>query len=482
VSGNRRSRPDTAIGEAISADAVIGERHFILSPHALAVQFGFTTALFHGLTLKKIYGSTAFRAFLEPYLAVHGAPGCDEKLLLDENFLIPAPVCGADKSPDDRATRAPCRLHLLLSRHCRGDCSLCGREAGSQILQAGQARAALDMFFTIGAPAWHHASIILDCLPGPVDPDLLQELLSLIGEKEDIFSRQGFPLEVEIRTGPLPMTPELWRIIRKKGVRIKVPFEGRESDYGGREGPPFPGLLYADALRGYRDFKKRGLQPGILCAIGLNNIHCLPEIGRFFALELECRRLHVMPRYAPDESSVPGILFAEKLLELFTFFRSYGIFEEHVLARLLPFIDEEPVPHHRSPGSAQIVVSSRGALYCGVQSGREMATPVAYCSDGNSLAKVRSALAGTGGSRESDGGERLCGCCAASSLCGGDSSFSSLACCPLMPPDIESHCAEVLTMLHWFLRDLAESLEIRPGEGALIMNHRALRGGGRSGR
>jgi sulfatase maturation enzyme AslB (radical SAM superfamily) len=445
---------------------------YTLSPHVLALQFGYVTVLFHSQTLKRVYGAMAFRAFMEPFLGISGASmnegiepfsaGCDPNILFDEQFLIPASGESLEIEPCPGESVAPHRLHLLLSRQCHGEC----RDCSSSPMTSDDACAVLDIFFALQNPSSPAPSIILDGLFRAMDSSLLFRIIPYIREKECILYGGGVA-DIELRTGALPVNSELAGLLKDHGIRVKIFFQGTDEDYYSQPRFMNRGASYRETVLSYRSLQKKGLEPEILCLVDLSTIHRLSEIGRFFTIDLECRRLHFMPRYYPDDASVPALLFAERLIELFGFLRSYGIYEERVMSRLLPFVKEEPIPL-RGRAGGHIVVSPDGTLYCGTHRGT-MKPALSVNSD---VEINREAICSIlGGSDDGPMGSASIPCmtCMCRSLCGGEGNLSSMAPCPLMP-HVHRHCLETTAMLHWFLRDLAEGIDLPAGEGSLIMN------------
>lgn len=366
--------------EELCGGASLLDRRYYVSPFVFLICRRGYTALYHSLSLRKVFGGrhlesvfrksrgtakTPPRSFpLREYLELISDDGDirrareDLAMLLDLELLVPEGLDPMEPLRRESSNRIFSRhriglLYLLVSNDCNLRCRYCSIECGERKpehfiysrMSTQTAEKGLRLFLRLLDSRVRSPQVIFyggePLLNWPVIEDSIHRIRDM--EKEGLFN--GAAVECSIVCNGTLVTPEIASQMRKLSLRASVSIDGlaRHHDlyrrYRDGRGS------WDEAVRGYRLLKDHLGECGISCTLGAHNLDDIEEIAEFFAGSLECRGLGfnlIKGLPAGNDLDVPSGLVTDKIIRAYGIFRRYGVYEDRITRKIRSFVDEEP--------------------------------------------------------------------------------------------------------------------------------------------
>ncbi len=386
--------------EELAGGASILDRRFHISPFVFLLRRRGYVALYHSLSLKKLFGdetltslylqgrrgsksppcSLPLREYLET-LSEGSEPSQareDLAMLLDLEFIVPHESDARDLLRDARKNRIFSGhriglLYLLVSNECNLRCRYCSIECldrkplhfNYSQMSPSLAGKGIRLFLSLLDRKVLSPQVIYyggePLLNWSVLRGSLEEIREM--EREGLFN--GAAAECSIVCNGTLVTPDIAQQMKRLSLRASVSIDGlaRHHDlyrrYRDGRGS------WEDSLRGYRILKDHLGECGISCTLGPHNINDIEEIAEYFASRLECRGLGFnLIKGLPEGSDldVSSRRVTEKIIKAYEIFRRYGVYEDRITRKIRAFVDEQPWIFDCAGYGGQMAICADGVI------------------------------------------------------------------------------------------------------------------------
>ncbi len=145
--------------------------------------------------------------------------------------------------------------------------------------------------------------------------------------------------------------------LKKFDVNVSVSLDGWKDLNDQKRVKSDGSSTFNEALRGFFNLQDRGLNPGISCTLGDHNLKHLEEVVDFFH-SIGVTRIGFNPPITKKSANTRLITLA--LYKAFKKAKSYGIYEDRVMRRYIPFCKEEFCLQECVGNGHQIAISPDG--------------------------------------------------------------------------------------------------------------------------
>ncbi|MGV8118810.1 MAG: radical SAM protein [Candidatus Xenobiia bacterium LiM19] len=386
--------------EEFTGGASLLDRQFCISPFVFLIRRRGYSALYHSLTLKKLFGDEALVSLymqsrrggkspprslpLREYLNSLSCSGDlsqakeDLAMLLDLEFLVPQGSDPMEPLRRARENRVFSRhriglIYLLVSNECNLRCRYCSIECADRKPEGFSyshmspllARKGIRLFLSLLDSRVKSPQVVFYGGEPLLNWNVIDDSLGIIRDMEQQGLFNGAAAECSIVCNGTLVTPEIAKKIKSHSLRASVSIDGlaRHHDLYRRyrDGRP----SWDDSLRGYRLLKDHLGECGISCTLGLHNIDDIEEISEFFASRLECRGLGfnmIKGLPAGSDLDISSRQVTEKIIKAYEIFRRYGVYEDRITRKIRSFVDEEPWIYDCAGYGGQIALCADGAI------------------------------------------------------------------------------------------------------------------------
>jgi uncharacterized protein len=389
-----RRRPECRAG---GIGAKINEwlaRPFRLSPFTFLIKRKNYAALFHSLSLGKLFGDerlvqihrlaksrrpSALQDFLDILRTNEESdPSRELELLICGGFIIPVE---ADSLMPLKRMQGDCSLnhahigllYLLLSNDCNLRCRYCTIESAARkpqhfaydSMSGEMAQRGIDLFLQVLHKDAKEPQVIYYGGEPLLNWKAFHESLSYIRKQEEKGLFNGEKVQASVVCNGTLVTEEIAQEMRELLLSASISLDGLRHHHDKmrifRDGRG----SWEDSLRGYFLIKRNRGGCGISCTLGPHNIKDIEEIAEFFAAHLECRALGFnimkgLPRDNPLEVSVKKV--TQQIIRAYEIFRKYGVYEDRIMRKINAFVYEAPWLHDCGGYGGQIALCADGAI------------------------------------------------------------------------------------------------------------------------
>ncbi|MDQ7823316.1 MAG: radical SAM protein [Candidatus Eremiobacteraeota bacterium] len=385
-------RAPWAYGEESLRGAVLEEALLEPSPFAFLFKGKGYHALYHSLTLRKLYGDRQLAACLSPphrprmlgeYLtllrsAESSDPFGTAGLLIENGFLVPAggresDLLAAWRHNPRFLSPAISLMYLLSTNDCNLRCRYCSVESKQRkptsfpfsFMDPATARAGIDLFAGLLPAGVLEPKVIYYGGEPFLNRETFLASLAYIRERERQGAFQDRPVEVSIVSNGTLIDEDLARELKRFSVNVSVSLDGMARHHDAMRVYRDGRGSWEDAVRGYRLIVKHLGRCGISCTLGPHNYRDAEEIAEYFATRLECRGLgfNILKGLPPgNDLEVPASEVTEEIIRAFKVLRRFGIYEDRIMRKVKSFVNEEPWVHDCGGYGGQIALCADGFL------------------------------------------------------------------------------------------------------------------------
>lgn len=386
--------------EEFTGGASLLDRQFYISPFVFLIRRRGYSALYHSLTLKKLFGDEALASLymqsrrggkspprslpLRDYLSSLSRGGDisqareDLAMLLDLEFLIPQGTDAEEPLRRARENRVFSRhriglIYLLVSNECNLRCRYCSIECADRKpehfsyshMSPLLAEKGIRLFLSLLDSRVKSPQVVYYGGEPLLNWSVIDDSLGRIRDMEQQGLFNGAAAECSIVCNGTLVTSDIAKKIKSHSLRASVSIDGlaRHHDLYRRyrDGRP----SWDDSMRGYRLLKDHIGECGISCTLGPHNIDDIEEIAEFFASRLECRGLGfnmIKGLPAGSDLDISSRQVTEKIIKAYEIFRRYGVYEDRITRKIRSFVDEEPWIYDCAGYGGQIALCADGAI------------------------------------------------------------------------------------------------------------------------
>ncbi|KKM11833.1 hypothetical protein SY88_06500 [Clostridiales bacterium PH28_bin88] len=270
-----------------------------------------------------------------------------------------------DKTPDIHI------LKLFLTTRCNFNCKYCLiiknlKGIQGERLDVETLEKALDFF------AWHSAkssrkrkTIFLYGGEPLTNPEVMMWAIRRARELE-AEGTLGGELELILETNGSLITPEVAEFLARNRVILIVSLDGPERIHNCMRTYSDGSGTFCDAIRGYRLAREKGCVAVVSTVFGPHVAPNVSEVVTFLAREVQTPSigldlLHIIE--TPEERvEIPIELVVERYIEAFKVARKEGLYVEHIMRRIRPFVEESRRLKDCPACGSRIVVAPDGAV------------------------------------------------------------------------------------------------------------------------
>lgn len=341
-------------------------KKYSLSTFVKQFDKGMYTALFNGLTLKKMYAKTQV---IEPFLkSIQHSVNVEQKNifnpLIENGFLVEPRL---EKDTFNRIKNSVGKINisnvrLLVSNDCNFACAYCQIEENMEIEQKKfhmpikTAEKALGLFEK-NSRSGIKKTITMTGGEPLLNMPTVRYVISRVKNMNNVRT-------VIFTNGSL-VTRELADYFAKENILMLVSLDGNKDIHDSVRKKRKGQGTYDISLRGYELLKKAGCKVGISAVAGIHNINRMDEVTNLF-LSIDPPSIGLnFGHYLldkPNPYALPMESFAEILTSFYTVVRDKNIFVENISRLITPFFQQKPRLNECQAQGRGLTVDSRGKI------------------------------------------------------------------------------------------------------------------------
>lgn len=365
-----------------------------LSPFVFLFNRKNFNALYHSLSLKKIFGDDRLvRIFrmgrgkrphvLQEYLDIlktgeEENAAAELDLLIANEFLIPDgvdPYLTLKKKQRERQLTQPHvgLMYLLISNECNLRCKYCSIESLERKplsfrysqMRKEHARAAVDLFLNVLDIHTREPRVIYYGGEPLINWETWLDSMTYIREKQAQGLFNGAKVDVSVITNGTLLTEEKVREMKRLAAGGSVSLDGLKRHHDAmrlyRDGKG----SWEDAMRGYALMRKHLGACGISCTLGPHNYKDVEEIVEFFVTRLQVSGMgfNILKGHPQgNDIEISADIITKQIIKAYRILRRFGVYEDRIMRKIKSFVNEEPWLHDCGGYGGQIALCADGYI------------------------------------------------------------------------------------------------------------------------
>lgn len=260
-------------------------------------------------------------------------------------------------------------MYFIPTTACNFRCKYCfveddGKDLAPSFMTKDIAKKGLELFAKLSEGASHEISITFYGGEPLLNPEVVCYSLRYVREleKQNYFKR---PVTLSILTNGSLVNEEVIEVLKKTNTRVSVSIDGPEHIHNASRIYTNGSGTFKEAMNGYHLFQEAGLNPGISCTLSVHNLRQIEEVTNFIvSLKPNGVGFNILlPKMNRENPNEEYYDFATiQLIKAFKILRKHGIYEDRMMRRVRPFVEQSVHFKDCMGVGGQIVITPEGKI------------------------------------------------------------------------------------------------------------------------